>query len=86
MVNNIRRLARHINELNYFPEEAKRFGPSRRKEEGKEAGREAGQFIATQAKHVLLLKHANLNSVYFSRRAINFNAISKLFIVFVNDF
>ena len=31
---------------------------------------------------MLLLKHANLDSVYFSPRAINFNAISKLFIVY----
>ena len=49
-------------------------------------GEGAGQLIATQAKHVVLLKHPNLDSVYFSARALNLNAISKLFILFETDF
>ena len=49
-------------------------------------GEGAGQLIATQAKHVVLLKHPNLDSVYFWARALNLNAISKLFILFETDF
>ena len=49
-------------------------------------GEGAGQLIPTQAKHVVLLKHPNLDSVYFSARALNLNAISKLFILFETDF
>ena len=56
-----------------------------RKEGG--GGKRAGKLgSAIQVKHVFLLKHPNVDSVYFSARALNFNAISKLFIMFVTDF
>ena len=57
-----------------------------RKEGGGKESWEAGQCSAIQVKHVFLLKHPNVDSVYFSARALNFNAISKLFIMFVTDF
>ena len=55
-----------------------------RKEGG---GKRVGKLgSAIQVKHLFLLKHSNVDSVYFSARALNFNAISKLFITFVTDF
>ena len=52
----------------------------------KKEGRKGGGGRSIQVKHVFLLKHPNVDSVYFSARALNFNAISKLFIMFVTDF
>ena len=59
------------------------------KKEGRKGGggKRAGKLgSAIQVKHVFLLKHPNVDSVYFSARALNFNVISKLFIMFVTDF
>ena len=56
-----------------------------KKKEGRKGG--VGKLgSAIQVKHVLLLKHRNVDSVYFSARGLNINAISKLFIMFVTDF
>ena len=58
-----------------------------KKEGRKGGGKRVGKLgSAIQVKHVFLLKHPNVDSVYFSARALNFNAISKLFIMFVTDF
>ena len=47
------------------------------KEEGRKGG--VGKLgSAIQVKHVLLLKHRNVNSVYFSARGLNFNANLKI--------
>ena len=57
------------------------------KKEGRKGGKRVGKLgSAIQVKHLFLLKHSNVDSVYFSARALNFNAISKLFIMFVTDF
>ena len=57
------------------------------KEEGRKGGGGVGKLgSAIQVKHVLLLKHPNVDSVHFSARGLNFNAISKLFNMFVTEF